>query len=213
MTSTNNLIHQSLLKPVLIAAVLGLLSACSDNGQDTSSADATADSATTEQQTTPPDSGSSMAEEPATDSGMSADSSDSEMAAESGESAASDDSGAAASGGESHTVTARSTAYDPVVLKINPGDTVRWTNMSGHNVHFEAGNIPEGAETWQSQLGNDVSRTFDKEGLYLYKCDPHFALGMVGALIVGTPDNVAQVEQNAQGMYKRALAKAMKEIE
>jgi len=31
-----------------------------------------------------------------------------------------------------HTITARSTAYDPMVLKIEPGDTVNWVNMSGH---------------------------------------------------------------------------------
>ncbi|MDZ7736677.1 MAG: plastocyanin/azurin family copper-binding protein [Gammaproteobacteria bacterium] len=215
MTLINNPIKQWLFKPLLIAALLGLLGACGDNGQDSSSADSAAatDSAATEQ-AAPADSGSSTAREPevATDSGTS----DSEMAAADSEPAASDDNGSAdsgaASGGERHTVQARATSYDPVVLKINPGDSVSWTNMSGHNVHFEAGNIPEGAETWQSPLGNDVNRTFDKEGLYLYKCDPHFALGMVGALIVGTPDNVAEVEQNAKGMYKRALAKAKAEL-
>lgn len=111
---------------------------------------------------------------------------------------------------EDHTITARSTAYDPVALEIAPGDTVSWKNMSGHNVHFEAGNIPEGAETFQSPLGDNVSHTFDKEGIYLYKCDPHFAMGMVGAIIVGEPTNLAAVEKNAKGMYKRALIKAKK---
>jgi len=202
MTLINNPIKQWLFKPLLITALLGLLGACGDNGADSSSADSAAatDSAATAQAA------------PADDSGTS----DSEMAAADSEPAASDDNGSAdsgaASGGERHTVQARATSYDPVVLKINPGDSVSWTNMSGHNVHFEEGNIPEGAETWQSPLGNDVNRTFDKEGLYLYKCDPHFALGMVGALIVGTPDNVAEVEQNTKGMYKRALAKAKAEL-
>lgn len=123
------------------------------------------------------------------------------------------DSGADSGGSESHTVTARATAYDPVVLQINPGDNVNWTNMSGHNVHFEKGNIPEGAEPWQTPLGDNVNKTFTKEGIYLYKCDPHFAMGMVGAIIVGKPTNLAAVEQNAQGMYKRALAKAKNQIE
>lgn len=111
---------------------------------------------------------------------------------------------------EEHTVTARATAYDPVALKIAPGDTVSWTNMSGHNVHFEKGNIPEGAEPFVSPLGDSVSRTFDKEGVYLYKCDPHFAMGMVGAIVVGEPVNMDAVSENAKGMYKRALIKAKK---
>jgi len=111
---------------------------------------------------------------------------------------------------EDHTVTARSTAFDPVAIKIAPGDTVSWTNMSGHNVHFEEGNIPEGAEPYVSPMGDNVSRTFDKEGVYLYKCDPHFALGMVGAIVVGEPVNMEAVESNAKGMYKRGLIKAKK---
>lgn len=111
---------------------------------------------------------------------------------------------------EDHTVTARSTAFDPIAIKIAPGDTVSWTNMSGHNVHFEEGNIPAAAEPYTSPLGDNVSRTFDEEGVYLYKCDPHFAMGMVGAIIVGEPVNMADVEANAKGMYKRALIKAKK---
>lgn len=114
---------------------------------------------------------------------------------------------------ETHTITARSTAYDPVVLKIEPGDTVKWVNMTGHFNEFEAGNIPEGVEPWITQMGNDVSYTFDVEGIYVYKCPPHFAMGMVGAIIVGEPNNLAEVEENATGMYKRALAKAKAEIE
>ncbi len=109
---------------------------------------------------------------------------------------------------EDHTVNAQATAYDPVALEIAPGDRVSWKNMSGHNVNFEEGNIPEGAEAWKSDLGADASHTFEEEGVYLYKCDPHFAMGMVGAIIVGEPTNMDAVEKNAKGMYKRALAKA-----
>lgn len=118
-----------------------------------------------------------------------------------------------AQAGETHTVTARSTAYDPMVLEIEPGDTVKWVNMAGHFNEFEAGNIPEGAEPWNTQMGEDVSRTFDVEGVYVYKCPPHFAMGMVGAIIVGEPVNMAEVEENATGMYKRAVAKAKAAVE
>lgn len=114
---------------------------------------------------------------------------------------------------EEHTVSATATAFDPVALKIAPGDKVKWSNMSGHNTNFEEGNIPEGVKPFKSQLGEDVSKTFNEEGVYLYKCDPHFAMGMVGAIIVGEPKNMAEVEKNAKGMYKRALVKAKKAAE
>ncbi len=114
---------------------------------------------------------------------------------------------------ETHTVTAQATSYNPMVLQIEPGDEVEWVNMTGHFNEFEAGNIPEGAEPWKTQMGKDVSRSFDVEGVYVYKCPPHFAQGMVGAIIVGEPDNMAEVEENATGMYKRAVAKAKKAVE
>lgn len=114
---------------------------------------------------------------------------------------------------ETHTITARSTSYDPMVLKIAPGDQVNWVNMSGHFNQFEEHLIPDGAETWTTQMGQDVSRTFDVEGVYIYKCPPHFAMGMVGAIIVGEPVNMAKVEENAKGMYKRAVMEAKKKIE
>jgi pseudoazurin len=115
--------------------------------------------------------------------------------------------------GETHTITARSTSYDPVVLNIEPGDTVSWTNMGGHFNLFEEGLIPEGAESWSSSMGENVSRTFDVEGVYLYQCPPHFAMGMVGAIIVGEPVNIDQIEENATGMYRRAVAQVKQAIE
>lgn len=200
MTMTDSLTKSGYFKLILCAGLLALAAGCSDDQSDQAAED---DNAMSE--SAAPASGDSESSAPEPNAGAETDMAAGEQAA-TGSDDASTDSGSG--GSESHTVTARSTAYDPVVVQIKPGDKVRWTNMSGHNVHFEAGNIPEGAEPYQSQLGDNVSRTFDKEGLYLYKCDPHFAMGMVGAIIVGEASNLEQVEGNAQGMYKRALAKA-----
>ncbi len=115
--------------------------------------------------------------------------------------------------GDNHTVTARSTSYDPMVLFIEPGDTVVWRNMSGHFNLFEAGLIPEGVEPWSTPMGENVSRTFDVEGVYLYQCPPHFAMGMVGAIVVGEPVNLEEVEANTRGMYGRALAQVKQALE
>jgi pseudoazurin len=112
---------------------------------------------------------------------------------------------------EDHTVTANALAYEPMVLNIAPGDTVYWTNMSTHNVHMIEGLIPEGAEAFSSAMGESVTKTFDKEGIYIYQCDPHIGAGMGGALIVGNPNNLDAIEsQKVKGGLGRVVKKAIK---
>ncbi len=114
-----------------------------------------------------------------------------------------------AAGGEVHTVKAVVTRFVPPVVFIQPGDTVHWTNMNGHNTHSIDGLIPRGAEPWKSRLGEDYSRTFTVPGAYIYKCDPHYSLGMVAAIVVGPvpPANLEALEQSPanKGMAKRAF--------
>ena len=112
---------------------------------------------------------------------------------------------------QNHTVKAAVTKFLPMVLFINPGDTVTWTNMAGHDTTSLDGMIPEGAEKWQSKMGEVFSVTFDKEGAYVYKCTPHVSLGMLGAIIVGDGDpvNLEQITSHPdnKGMIKRAIRK------
>lgn len=190
-------------KLLLCAALFALLAACGDDQQDTAPGEQASPMA---DQTAPADGDDKAGEaaEPAAEM---------EQAAADNEPAAGESATATDAKPETHTVNARATAFDPVAIRINPGDSVRWTNMGGHNVNFEAGLIPEGAEPYTSSLGDNISRTYDREGIYLYKCDPHFAMGMVGAIIVGEPVNMEAIEENARGMYKRALSRAKAAIE
>ncbi|MCI0401158.1 MAG: plastocyanin/azurin family copper-binding protein [Gammaproteobacteria bacterium] len=114
---------------------------------------------------------------------------------------------------EEVTVTAQATAYEPIVVFIQPGDTVKWTNMSGHNTASLDGLIPEGGEPWDSALGDNYSQKFEVEGVYIYKCTPHYSLGMAGAIVVGQPTNFEQVKQNATGMAMRVVAKTNKALD
>jgi len=113
---------------------------------------------------------------------------------------------------EQHVISAQATAYAPLVLFIQPGDSVRWSNMLGHDAQTIEGLIPEGAEGFHIPLGEDGAYTFEQEGVYVYKCNPHFALGMAGSIIVGEPHNLAEVEANAKGMAKRVVVKTKKAI-
>lgn len=113
-----------------------------------------------------------------------------------------------------HTVTARGLAFAPMVVQVAPGDTVYWENMATHNVHMMEGLIPEGTEAFVSPLGEDVSHTFDKEGIYIYQCDPHIGAGMGGAVIVGNPTNLEAIKaQDVKGGLGRVVDKAIEAAE
>ena len=122
---------------------------------------------------------------------------------------------------ENHVVTAEVTTFNPMVIKIAPGDTVSWTNMNGHitNTIFtdhdgEHQYIPEGSVGWTSQMGEDFQTPpLTVPGIYLYKCDPHWGMGMGGVIIVGTPTNLDDIEATKpKGALKRLVKKAEKAL-
>jgi len=115
---------------------------------------------------------------------------------------------------QNHTVTAQGLIYNPLVVTIAPGDSVSWTNMSTHNTESIEGLIPEGTEMWASKMSENYSRTFTQEGIYIYKCTPHFGAGMGGAIIVGEPVNLDRIKNSgAKGAAKRLVNKAVQAAE
>lgn len=88
-------------------------------------------------------------------------------------------------------------------MRIAPGDTVRWIQMSGfHSVtayHPANDNhelrIPQAAQPWDSDilLGQSPNanatfeRVFTAPGVYDYFCKPHELAGMAGRIVVGEP--------------------------
>jgi len=118
----------------------------------------------------------------------------------------------AAVGTKTHTVNGRATSFSPNILFINPGDTVQWQNMTIHDSVSMEGLIPEGAEPWVFKLGQNGAVTLTEEGVYIYKCNPHYPLGMVAAIIVGKPVNIEQVQANATGRSKGIVIKVVKAL-
>ena len=115
---------------------------------------------------------------------------------------------------QTHTIKAQVTAYNPLVLFIQPGDQVAWSNMNGHDTQSLEGMIPEGAEAWHSAMGDNYSRTFTVEGVYFYKCTPHWGTGMGGVIVVGNPTNLDVIKgMEVKGAGKRLVKKAVKAIE
>ena len=82
--------------------------------------------------------------------------------------------------------------FKPAVLKINPGDTVIWKATNpGHNTASINEMSPDSSLQWDGKINEELKITFTKEGVYGYKCTPHYILGMVGIVSVG--DNTANL--------------------
>ena len=120
----------------------------------------------------------------------------------------------ATGGGQVHIVTAQGLKYSPLVTVIALGDTVAWENMSSHDTQAIEGLVPEGSEMWHSSMGESFQRTFIQEGIYIYKCTPHWGAAMGGVIIVGNPVNLDAIKSaSVKGAAKRLVKKAIKAAE
>lgn len=91
--------------------------------------------------------------------------------------------------------TAGAMVFEPELIRIAPGDSITFKSTDpGHNAETIQGMLPAGAEAFIGKTGQDVTVTFTIEGVYGVKCKPHFAMGMVGAVIVGKPSNLEAVK-------------------
>jgi len=88
--------------------------------------------------------------------------------------------------------------FEPAVIKVSVGDTIHFkaTDLS-HNSASMAGMIPSGADSWSGALSQDISVTLDQEGVYVYQCDPHVMMAMVGVIQVGSAVNMSEVQEAA----------------
>lgn len=110
------------------------------------------------------------------------------------------------------SVNAEARVFKPDIVYIQPGDTVKWNNMTSHNsVSYVA---PEGSAGWGEHgklPGGSFAATPDKEGVYGYACEPHVGFGMVGVVVVGTPTQemvdaaMTKADSELQGPFRRIL--------
>jgi len=114
--------------------------------------------------------------------------------------------------------------WKPVLTFAQPGDQVRFIDMIGHDTESIKGMIPPGTNGWKSKMGDEgFTVTLDADGLYVFKCNPHVAVGMFGAIIVGDPKkkpaNLPEVRGNldkvriGRSSVKKILKKVIKAIE
>ena len=91
--------------------------------------------------------------------------------------------------------------FEPAVLKVSIGDTVHFkATDAAHNSASIEGMIPNGAQTWAGALSQDISVVLDTEGVYVYQCDPHILMAMVGVIQVGAASNLEEIKQAARAL-------------
>jgi len=84
--------------------------------------------------------------------------------------------------------------FEPAFLKVAPGDVVHFVEVdAGHD--SESLLVPDGAQPWKGKISQNLDVTLTAPGLYVFKCAPHYPMGMVGLIEVGdAPANVAAVK-------------------
>ncbi|MBX3584417.1 MAG: pseudoazurin [Rhizobiaceae bacterium] len=105
--------------------------------------------------------------------------------------------------------------FDPAFLKIAPGDSVKFVATDkGHNSESILGMIPEGVDTWKGKMNEEITLTFDVEGIYGYKCTPHFGMGMVGIVQVGENTDNLDAAKTAKlpGKAKSRMAELIAQV-
>ena len=119
---------------------------------------------------------------------------------------------------EEHIVNAAAREFKPAIVYVQPGDTVKFTNMTSHNAVTYL--TPEGGIEW-GEKGKMAGATFitppiDIEGIYGYVCEPHIGFGMVGVVVVGgvSADDKAAMKERAmaelEGPFRRLIGKINK---
>ena len=78
--------------------------------------------------------------------------------------------------------------FEPSYVEAAIGDTVRFLPTDlGHNSEPIAGMMPTGVTLPSGKMNKEYAVKLTKSGLYGFKCLPHFGMGMVALVKVGTP--------------------------
>jgi pseudoazurin len=97
--------------------------------------------------------------------------------------------------------------FEPALVKVAPGDTVKFISTDKGHAETIKGMLPADATPFLGKLGQDVAVTFDKPGVYGVKCLPHYGMGMVAMVVVGTPTNLDEAKAVPQiGKAKQVMA-------
>lgn len=109
-------------------------------------------------------------------------------------------------------------AFEPSFVKANVNDTLVFIPANkGHNSRSLL--VPAEAQPWKSEFDKEFRITLTKEGIYLYACDYHIKMGMVGVVQVGNAVNLEEAKKQASeesakmAINKDRFAKALEQVQ
>lgn len=105
--------------------------------------------------------------------------------------------------------------FEPALVKIAPGDSVTFLSVDKvHNAESIAGMVPVGAVPFKGAISQSLKVKFLKPGVYGYKCLPHYGMGMVGVVVVGSAvSNLAAAKAKGHpGKAKQAMAALLSQL-
>lgn len=91
--------------------------------------------------------------------------------------------------------------FEPSYLKIEKGDTVKFikTDPSHNSVSVI---VPQGATQWKGKIDEEIVVKPEQEGVYVYVCEPHKMMAMVGVIQVGAPTNLEEARKESEKLSK-----------
>lgn len=104
--------------------------------------------------------------------------------------------------------------FQPDFIVAAPGDTITFVPTDkSHDAESIKGMIPDGAEPFKGKMNDQITVTFDKEGVYGVKCTPHYGMGMVALVVVGKPVNLDEAKAVKQtGKAKKVFEQLFAEV-
>lgn len=105
--------------------------------------------------------------------------------------------------------------FEPSYMQVAVGDTVVFKPAQPGGPNTASLLVPAGATPWSGAFDKETRVKIDKEGVYLYYCQPHKVVGMVGVIQAGQPVNLAAAREAAKkeragfAMGKDRLDKAL----
>lgn len=92
--------------------------------------------------------------------------------------------------------------FEPSFLQLRRGDTVVFRTAQGGGHQSTSVFVPRGAAHWRTPDDVTTRITLEVEGVYLYVCEPHLPMGMVGVLQVGRAANATAARRKAQELER-----------
>lgn len=107
--------------------------------------------------------------------------------------------------------------FEPGFVKANVNDTIVFIpTYKGHNSRRLL--VPANAATWKGPFDKEFRVKLEQEGVYLYNCDAHKPMGMVGVVQVGNAANLEEAkgkaaeESTKMRMNKDRFSKALAQV-